>query len=135
MNSSVAWATFQSDLQATGHPKGENIAEVLRGRLGEAGLELTAVENWRDSGYSFIATIAHNQFEVVISNVDSLWLLCCSSSKGWLRRLLGRESSTDIRVVARRVDEALRSDRRFLEVRWYPDGWTGSSRDRWAEHP
>lgn len=140
MNKRDHWVSFRSTLgdPRGAHPQGLEVTTRLHQRLVEAGVDCSAVENWRDSGFSIDCQLDNRTVYCFVSQqqVPDSWMACCTSDRGILARLFGRPGGPEqTRQLAEAIHECLRLDDSFGDIRWYPDGWNGSGTETWAPSP
>jgi hypothetical protein len=120
------------------HPPGYPIAQYFFGALQHADFTGVEIENWRDCGWQVNVTINASEvylfFAPFLKISPQSWLLCCTGDDGILNRAFGRSSAEERFQLARVIHNALFSDSRFSEIRWYPKSEAGSFR-RWHNEP
>jgi len=110
-------------------PAGASIARRIEHGLQQKGFTPSAIENWRDCGWSIdiLAGEAELQVAVACTAEPGLWLLqvACINDAGMLARLFGKsfiDRSAEVLAVASAVHEILRTGG-FTGIRWRVDGY------------
>ncbi len=137
-----AWASFCADFPSDPDPaelRCETVGEYLAARLREAGLCVTATDNWRDSGWSVDCRVNGKRvyfFVTYYGQAPVGYVLCCTSDRGLVGWLRGVNDVPERWQLARAVHRVLAADSRFREIRWYVEqGWTGNGNDPWVAEP
>lgn len=137
-----AWATFRSTFPEDcefPHAPGYPIATYLESKLRESGIEVTAVDLWRDSGWEVDCKINGKRiylFFLRLLDGSGNWVLCCTSNRGPLAWIRGEDHIEERWELARAVHAVMAQDGRFQDIRWYVErGWNGGGDDPFSDRP
>lgn len=115
------------------HPAGAMLARLVGRELKAAGWATSAIENWRDCGWSVDCEREEKKLEVVVAALpdDGRWMLQIAprSVAGFVGRLFGRTSSatqTDVLALAKEVDRVLKKSGQTGYTLWCRDGFPKS---------
>jgi hypothetical protein len=133
------FASFRSTMSDDGdaHPKGHRVTTRIRERL-PSPVIVRRWDNWRDCGYSIECELEGRPvyaYVVHLGDGPRQWVLCCTSDRGIVARMLRGSDLAQRQELARAVHSALRSDPTVSDIRWYPDRWKGNPHARWVSSP
>jgi hypothetical protein len=137
-----AWASFRAAFPEAPDPaesRCEAVGEFLADELRRQGTTVEGTDCWRDSGWEVNCRVNGKAVYLFVSYVGRSpveYVLCCTSDRGLWGWLAGRDDTAERWRLARAVHEALKSDSRFSDVRWYVErGWAGGTEGPWAPDP
>lgn len=137
-----AWATFRTSFPDTSefHDRpGYPIALHLEAKLRQAGMEVTGIDGWRDSGWEVDCRINGKRiysFFLRLLDGSGVWVLCCTSDRGLWEWFRGEDHFAERWELARAIHAVLSQDDRFEDIRWYVErGWNGIGDDPYVEQP
>jgi hypothetical protein len=122
------------------HSPGEGIICLIAEFLNEKGYSPTAIDNWRDCGWSIELEIDTTELQISVArtSLPNSWIaqVACLDQPGPLRRLFGaklRDCNSELFEIALAVHRAL-SEAGLTKIRWcidgYPDGSNSSPEPR-----
>jgi hypothetical protein len=126
------YVTFDSDFpddseeSPTGDvikPRGHNVAVLLREILGMQGIKVSDVEQLEDYGWEF--TVEHKSAKILLIIAEyqgppSLELGIWDITP-LFRRFFGAKSAPKHRFIMECLNESLRQDKRFRNIRWFTE--------------
>jgi hypothetical protein len=137
-----AFVSFCADFPEDSDPaesRCEGVGEYLAERLRAAGVSVTYTDNWRDCGWEVRCRINDKPtyfFVTYIGKDPVQYVLCCTSDRGLIAWLRGRDDAPERWNLARSVHRVLRGDPRFREIRWYVErGWGPKGDEPWVPEP
>ncbi len=121
-------ATIEKDVEFQ-HPPGAALMRRLAAELPTEGWNASAIDNWRDSGWSFICRRGSSELSVAISQIQAdEWMLQVSPQRtpGLIGSLFGSKpsaSASDVHDLALAVHRGL-SNLQYLRCpQWRWDGF------------
>ncbi len=137
-----AWAAFRADFPEDPDPaesRCEGLGQFLATSLRQTGVAVTGTDCWRDCGWEIDCRINGKAIYCFISYVGQgsvEYALCCTSNHGLIAWLRGINDLPERWELARHIHRVVSTDKRFLEIRWYPEsGWTNSGDEPYTLSP
>ena len=136
-----AWASFCAKFPEDPNPcesRCAGVGEYLATRLRQAGINVAATGNWRDSGWAVKCQIDGKLIHLFVSYYGKApleYILCCTSDRSLLAKFLGTSDVAARWKLAGFVHFVLAGDPRFSDIRWYHDGWFAKGDEAWCPSP